>query len=415
MLLSDQVYRRDFMKMAAAGALGASQSLWFNVLASQAASAAKEGTKTKSAILLWMAGGPAQSHTFDVKEGNTYSQIDTGVSGMKISEHLPTIAKQGKDIALLRSMSTGDGNHASGNYLMHTGFRIGSGGGFVHPSLGAIVSHDLGKESDELPNFVAIGNTRGPGYLGPKYAPLQISSNSKGLPDIRPLGSQSEVDANVSLVSELNKAFANDYQSSAINAQDTTLQRAKALMHSGKTKAFNIDEEPASVRDAYGKSGFGAGCLLARRLVEQGVKFVEVSLGGWDTHQDADGKVKKLSESLDPGFGTLLKELRERGLLDSTLVIWMGEFGRGPGNGSNHYARCWTSVLAGGGLHTGQVVGNSGAKGANAESRPISAPDFMATICKALGIDYTKNYMARGGRPMDKVAKNAKPVTELFA
>src|SRR5262249_516258 len=183
-----------------------------------------------------------------------------------------------------------------------------------HPSLGAMVSHDLGKDSDELPNFVAVGNTRGPGHLGPRYAPLQVRGDSKGLPDIRPASSQAEVDAQASLVNELNKTFATDYQAPAINAQNTTLQRAVALMHSNKTKAFNMDEESASVKDAYGKSQFGQGCLLARRLVEYGVKFVEVSLGGWDTHQDADGKVKNLSASLDPGFSTLLKELRERSL-----------------------------------------------------------------------------------------------------
>jgi len=165
-MFSDNVYRRDFLKLAAAGALGTSQALWFNVLASRAASAESQGNKTKSCILLWMAGGPAQSHTWDVKEGNSYKNIDTAASGIKISEYLPTVAKQAKDIALLRSMSTGDGNHQSGNYLMHTGFRIGSGGGLVHPSLGAMVSRDVGKETDELPNFVAVGGTRGPGHLG---------------------------------------------------------------------------------------------------------------------------------------------------------------------------------------------------------------------------------------------------------
>ncbi|OAI55164.1 hypothetical protein AYO44_00165 [Planctomycetaceae bacterium SCGC AG-212-F19] len=413
-MLSDNVYRRDFLKLAAAGALGASQSMWFDVLASRAASAAKDGVKTKSAILLWMAGGPAQSHTWDVKDGNSYSQIATAASGVKISEHLPSVAKEMKDMAIIRSMSTGDGNHQSGNYLMHTGFRIGSGGGLVHPSLGAMVAYKLGKDEDELPNFVSVGGTRGPGHLGPKYAPLQVSANSKGLPDIRAAGSQSEVDANASLITELNDSFLKDYQAPAINAQKTTLQRAVALMKSNKTKAFNTDEEPASARDAYGKSGFGAGCLLARRLIEGGVKFVEVSLGGWDTHQDADGKVKNLSGSLDPAFAQLMKDLRERGLLDSTLIIWMGEFGRGPGNGSNHYARCWSSVLAGGGIKGGQVIGNSGAKGANPEDHPVAAGDFFATICKIVGIDYTKSWITRGSRPMDMVAKGAKPVNQLI-
>jgi hypothetical protein len=414
-MLSDKIYRRDFMKLAAAGALGISQSVWFDVLASRAATAAKDGVKTKSAILLWMAGGPAQSHTWDVKDGNSYKNIATAAPGVKISEYLPTVAKEMKDMTVLRTMSTGDGNHGTGNYLMHTGFRMGSGGGLVHPSLGAIVANQLGKEEDELPNFVSVGNTRGPGHLGPKYAPLQIGANAKGLPDIRPAGSLGEVDANTSLVTELNDSFLKDYQAPAINSQKTTLQRAVALMHSSKTKAFNTDEEPASARDAYGKSNFGAGCLLARRLIEGGVKFVEVSLGGWDTHQDADGRVKKLSGELDPAFGHLVHDLKERGLLDSTLVIWMGEFGRGPGNGSNHYARCWSSVLAGAGLKNGHVIGNSGSKGANPEDRPISSPDFFATVCKALGIDYNKSWITRGARPMERVAKGAKPVNELFA
>src|SRR5262249_53957847 len=149
--------------------------------------------------------------------------------------------------------------------------------------------------------------------------------------------------------------------------------------------------------------------------VEQGVRFVEVSLGGWDTHQDADGKVRTLSNQLDPGFGTLVKDLKDRGMLDRTMVIWMGEFGRGPGNGSPHYARCWTSVLAGGGPKTGQVIGNSGSRGANAEERPISAPDFFATVCRAMGIDPNRSWMTRGNRPLERVGRGARPITELLA
>lgn len=415
-MFGETISRRDWFKLAAAGALGTSVSGWFDVLASRAATAASEGTKHKSCILLWMAGGPAQSHTFDVKDGNSYKQIQTSVSGIRISEHLPKVAKQMDSMVLLRSMSTSDGNHATGTYLMHTGFRKGSGGGMIHPSLGAMVAHDLGQPDFELPNFVAVGNALGSGYLGPKYAPLVIGDIERGLPDLRAFGGNlSDTDKQLSLVDELDKAFLEDYQAPAINAHKTTYQRAQTLMHSNKTKAFELSNESSSVRDAYGKGKFGQGCLLARRLVEAGVPFVEVSLGGWDTHQNADGRVKTLSEQVDPAMSTLIAELKQRGLLDSTLVIWMGEFGRGPGSGSPHYARAWTSVLAGGGLKTGKVVGSTGAKGANAEDRPISAPDFMATVCKALGIDYTKSYTARGGRPMDKVNKNAKPVNEVFA
>jgi uncharacterized protein (DUF1501 family) len=144
------------------------------------------------------------------------------------------------------------------------------------------------------------------------------------------------------------------------------------------------------------------------------VPFVEVALGGWDTHQGANQRVKALSEQLDPGYATLLADLKDRGLLDSTLVIWMGEFGRSPKNGSQHYARAWTSALAGAGVKVGQVVGSTDGSGADVKDRPISSADFMATVCKALGIDYTKEYVARGNRPMHKVDKGAKPVAQLF-
>lgn len=411
-MFENMLYRRDFLKMASVGALAASSSVWFDVLASRAAEA---GGKHKSCILLWMQGGPAQSHTWDLKAGSSYKPISTTVPGIQISEHLPKIAKQMKDMVLLRSMNTVDGNHRTAQYLMHTGYRKGSGGGLTHPSIGAMAASDLGDPNFELPNFVAVGNTLGPGYLGPKHSPVIVNDFDKGLADLKPFTDMDDVDGKASLIEELDKAFMNDYQAQSINAHLTAYQRALALMRSNKTKAFDLNNEPTSVRDAYGKSRFGQGCLLARRLVEAGVAFVEVSLGSWDTHNNADGRVKALSEQLDPGMATLIGDLKERGLLDSTLVICMGEFGRSPGNGSAHYAKAWTAVLAGGGIKGGQVVGSTGPKGAEADKRPINSPDFMATVCKAIGIDVSKDYMAKGGRPMTKVDKNAKLVKEVFA
>jgi Protein of unknown function (DUF1501) len=414
-MFQGKVDRRDFLRMAAAGALGASASGWFELLATRARAAASQGVKHKSCILLWMAGGPAQSHTFDVKPNGAYKAVSTAVPGIQISEHLPAVGKQMKEMALLRSMSTGDGNHQTATYLMHTGFRKGSGGGLTHPSLGALVAHDLGRPQFELPSFVSVGNTLGPGYLGPKHAPLIVNNFERGLPDLKPMTTLEDADERASLVEELDRAFQQDYRAGSIQAHRTAYQKAVELMHSNKTNAFNLSGEKDSVRAAYGRSRFGQGCLLARRLVEAGVPFVEVVLGGWDTHKNATTRVKQLSEQLDPGMGTLLADLKDRRLLDSTLVIWMGEFGRGPGDGSRHFARCWTSVLAGAGLKTGQVIGGSGTKGSEPTGRPISSGDFMATVCQALGIDHTKSYHARNGRPMPRVAKGAKPVAELFA
>jgi hypothetical protein len=404
--------RRDWLKISAAGTLGGSASGWFGLLAARADQAARQGNKHKSCILLWMAGGPAQSHTFDLKSGGDYKPISTSVSGIQISEHLPKIAQQIQHLALLRSMKTGDGNHRTATYLMHTGFRQGSGGGMVHPSLGAMVAAELGRPEFELPNFVAVGNTMGPGYLGPKYAPLIVNDFDRGLPDLKPF--TGDVDERATLVEELDKAFLNDYQANSTRAHQASFQKALQLMHSNKTQAFELGREPDSVREKYGKGKFGQGCLLARRLVEAGVPFVEVTLPGWDTHQNANNRVKALSEQLDAPMATLIADLKERGLLDSTLVIWMGEFGRSPKNGSQHYARAWTSILAGAGVKVGQVVGGTDSSGADVKDHPISSADFMATVCKALGIDYTKEYIARGGRPMHKVDKGAKPVEQVF-
>ena len=413
-MLRESITRRDWLRLSSAGVLGASVSGWFGLLADRAGAAARQGLKHRSCILLWMAGGPAQSHTFDVKPGGEFAPIRTSVPGIQVGEHLPRVAAQMKDFALLRSMKTGDANHQSATYLMHTGFRKGSGG-VIHPSLGAMVACDLGKPDFDLPNFVAVGNALGPGYLGPKYAPLVVRDLSKGLPDLAPAPGVSDLASRASLVEELDQAFLGDRAAASTRAHLTGFQRALRLMNSRRTRAFTLSDEPARYRERYGTSRFGQGCLLARRLVEAGVPFVEVTLPGWDTHNNTGPRIRQLSAQLDRPMATLVADLKERGLLDSTLVIWMGEFGRSPGHGKNHYARAWTSVLAGAGIKGGQAVGKTDARGADVRERPVGAGDFMATVCKALGIDCTKNYTARGGRPMHKVARDARPVTQLFA
>lgn len=405
------VSRREFLTLSAAGIAGSYSSPWFNLLANRAQAS---GVKHKSCILLWMIGGPAQSHTFDLKEHSDYKSIATTVPGVRISEHLPMIAQQARHMALLRGMKTADSNHRSARYLMHTGFRQGSGGGVAHPSLGAVTAAELGQADFELPNFVSVGPTQGPGYLGPKYAPLIVGDLERGLPDLKPYVRDHDFAARASLVEELDKAFLENYQTESTAAHQANFQKALALMRSGKTQAFEVGREPDKLREKYGRNQFGQGCLLARRLVEQGVPFVEVALNGWDTHQNAPQRIKSLSNSLDPAMGTLIQDLNERGLLDHTLVIWMGEFGRNPRNGSQHYARAWTTVLAGAGLKGGQVIGDTGKTGEDVTDRPINPGDFFATVCQALGIDYKSSFTGRGGRPMPKVEKDSKPVNELF-
>jgi uncharacterized protein (DUF1501 family) len=429
--------RRELMRLSAAGVLATSTSGWFDSLARAAtiaqgtpggavgapSVAATSGKHAKACILLWMNGGPSQSHTFDVKPGGEYASIATDVPGMRISEYLPRMARQMKHCAILRSMSTGEAVHPRARFLMHNGYR--PSGGQSYPAMGCVASAELGREDFELPTFVAIdggvdGNNAGrpyrsvPAYLGPRHAPLLVGDPAKGVENLKPTVAAGAFDERFDLLADAEKRFAEKYDSDAARAHDMAYQQALRLMRSDKAKAFELGRESAAVRAGYGDSQFGRGCLLARRLVEVGVPFVEVTLGGWDDHGGAGRNVKRRSPVMDAAMATLLADLQAKGMLDSTLVVWMGEFGRNPGSGSQHFARAWTTVLAGGGLKTGQVVGKTDPTGREVTDRPISARDYMATVYAALGIDYKKEYTTAGGRPIRIADKGAKVVEQVL-
>jgi uncharacterized protein (DUF1501 family) len=420
---SAELSRRAFLKFSAAGGMLASLSGWLDVLAARAAA---PGVKHKSCILLWMEGGPSHKDTFDMKPGTRdageFKPIQTAVPGIQISEHFPRFARLTNHAALLRGMSTEEGSHGRAKYHLHTGYKEGVGG-LVHPSLGAIASAELGREGFPLPNFVAVGgrSVYGSGFLGPRHQPLVVQSPARGVENLAPLVGGAQFDQRVGLLEEMEAGFARTKKAPAAAAHATTYRRAVTLMRSKEAKAFDLSLEPASTRAAYGGTPFGDGCLLARRLVEVGIPFVEVSLGNWDTHRDNFPRVKQLSAVADPAMSALVQDLKDRGLLDNTLVIWMGEFGRtphinkrGPKPGRDHYPRAWTSVFVGGGVKGGQVVGKTDAEGAAVVERPVSTLDFMATVCKALGINYARQNMTPIGRPIRIVDKGGTPVKELF-
>jgi hypothetical protein len=412
--------RRDFCRLSAAGVT--SLSGWLPVLAARAAAT---GVKHKACILLWMEGGPSQKDTFDMKPGTKYAgefrPIATSVPGIQISEHFPQFARLMQHAAILRGMSTGEGAHERARIYLHTGYKPGVGG-LTYPSLGAIVSAELGREDAPLPNFVSVGNrSYGAGFLGPHHQPLIVSDPVRGVENLRPAVAAGEFGGRVGLLEEMERGFLRTHPAPAANEHHTTYARAVHLMRSREARAFDLDREPAAVREAYGKTKFGDGCLLARRLVEAGIPFVEVTSGGWDTHQDNFARVKKLSAQVDPALSALVRDLKDRGLLDSTLVVWMGEFGRTPKinargakPGRDHYPKAWTTVLAGGGLKGGQVVGRTDREGVEVVERKVSAVDFLATVCQALGIDYQKQNQTPIGRPIRIVDKGAQPVQELF-
>ncbi|MFT3880406.1 MAG: DUF1501 domain-containing protein [Gemmatales bacterium] len=415
--------RRDLLKMASLGALTIPTSGWFSQLAYAAKEQSRAKTKAqhKSCILFFMTGGASQVDTFDPKPKNdtcAFKAIKTSVPGIEVAETLPKMARVMQHCALLRSMSTKEGSHGRARYYMHTGFRQGAGG-LTYPSIGAIASATLGNPEDTLPNFVCVGGqTFGSGYLGPAHMPLEIRDPTKGVENLKPVDSMPAFDRRRSLLEEIEQGFLNREQLEAGEAHRKTYQRAAGLMHSAKARAFDIDKEPAHIRELYGRSQMGNACLLARRLVEEGVTFIEIPMGGWDTHRDNTGRIKKLCGDLDQPMAALIADLKQRGMLDSTLIIWMGDFGRTPTlgkqGGRDHFPRAWTTMLAGGGIKSGQVIGKTNDMGGDVVDRPISAVDFMATVCKVMDIDYKKEFHTREGRPIRPVDKGEKLITELL-
>jgi len=415
--------RRDFLRLSAAGVMATSLSGWMNVLAGRAA---ESGVKPrKSCVLLWMDGGPSHKDTFDLKpgtdNGGEFKPINTSVSGIQISEHFPKLARLMDHGAILRGMSTSEGAHARAKYNMHTGYREGQGG-LVYPSIGSIVAAELGDPKFALPNFVSIGaRSYGSGFLGPRYQPLTIANAARGVENLKAAVDEQQFNDRIGLLEEMEAGFYKDYKAGSIEAHQTTYHRAVDLMKSKEIKAFDLSQEPEKVRAEYGSDPFGQSCLLARRLLDVGVRFVEVSLGGWDTHQDNFERVKTLSAKVDPGMSALISDLKSRGMLDDTLIIWMGEFGRTPKinskgakPGRDHYPKAWSTVMFGGGIKGGQVIGKTDKEGATVEERKISTIDFMATVCSILGIDSNKVNQTPIGRPIHIVDKGAKVVKELL-
>ena len=445
------ISRRGWMRAVATGFGTASLSRWLPLLAETAAA---DPNRVRSCILLWMPGGPSQLDTFDLKpehaNAGEFKPIETTVSGIQISEHLPQLSRQAEHLAIIRSMQTKEGDHGRATYHLRTGYR--PQGPVQYPTLGSLVSHERGPVTD-LPNYVSVLPNSflspaafGPGFLGPKHAPLVVGadraaarsgvavpmSEDFGPPlEVRNVQSVAGVDlaqasARMDLLKFVESGFAADRPGLPTASHQTAYERAVRMMRSPAMKAFELDQEPAELRAAYGRNRFGQGCLLARRLVEQGIPFVEVALGGpdgttgigWDTHQDNFEAVRNLSATLDAGWSTLITDLKQRGLLESTLIVWMGEFGRTPvinGNaGRDHFPTAWSTVLCGGGIQGGQVFGATSESGMEVVDQPVAVNRLMATVCGALGIDHTRQNMSNIGRPIRLVEPDVEPIRSLL-
>jgi hypothetical protein len=449
--MSNSLSRRDWLRMSMVGAAGVSMSGWLGNLAQLSA---KDPSRKRACILLWMNGGPSQMDTFDLKPGHAnggpFKEISTNVAGIKFSEHFPELAKRTDKLAIIRSMSTKEADHGRATYLMRTG-RV-PGGPIQYPALGSFIGKELEPENAELPSFVSIAPFRflspgayDSGFLGPRYAPLFVGENSGQIVNApgrqsdsadalkvqdldRPSGIKGDRSSSrESLLDEMEKEFLEGRSDLPGESHRTAYHRALTMMSSEAVKAFDLSGEPEKLRARYGKNLFGQGCLLARRLVERGVPFVEVTLAGvpgqmvlgWDTHQNNFDNVKRLSGVLDPAWSTLMDDLKDHGLLDTTTIVSMGEFGRTPrinaNNGRDHWANSWSTVVCGGGIKGGQVIGKTNADGIGVADHPVSTPDLLATVCKALGLDPTKQNQSNVGRPIRLVEPTAKAIKEVLA
>lgn len=419
--------RRQLLGSLAAGIGGASVSGWFPAFADQLAA---NPNRKRHCVLLWMSGGPTQTDTWDMKPGHEnggeFKEIQTASPGLRFSEHLPKLAAMSDKLAVMRGLSTNEGDHGRGTYLMRTGHV--PAGPVNYPSIGSSVARHLLDGELALPGNVAVGSFRafnsdafGPGFLGPKFGPLFVgasdipgamTNNAQGFAELkvqsleRSVGiTEGRMNKRLDIWSKLQADFLAT-RGGAAKTHNTVYQGAVQLMNSEDAKAFDLSSEPEKLREEYGRSVFGQGCLLARRLIEKGVPFIEVTLGGgagWDTHADNFNSVRDLSAELDAGWATLMRDLDDRGLLESTTILWMGEFGRtpsiNPSAGRDHFPAAWSTVLAGGGIAGGQAFGKTNEGGTAVVDGQIGVEDLLATLAEAVGIGADASVISPIGRP----------------
>ena len=415
--------RRHFFGHLATSAMAVPAFQFASALRAQASQGRKPH---KSCILLWMGGGPSHMDTWDLKpesekNAGEFRPIDTAAPGVQICEHLPTVAKQMNRLNLVRSLNSREGNHDRGTYMMHTGYAPSTT--VVHPGFGSVCSYELGPNlgaSFHLPHAVAINSpSEGAGFLGMSHSPFYVQNPTAEIANLMPpKGVQDRMGRRLALLGSMEDRFIKERRGYAPADHKTVYSKTVAMMTSADTRAFELDDEPDALRDLYGRNNFGQGCLMARRLVEAGVSFVEVSLGGWDNHTDIFDTLSKGNlPKLDKAMGALVQDLAASGLLDDTLVVWMGEFGRTPrinqDGGRDHWPQSWSVVLGGGGLKGGQVVGATDKDGVEIVDREVGVMDVMATMATVMGIDLDTQYHTPNGRPI-RLIDGGKPISELL-
>ncbi len=427
---ADDISRRRFVQGAASTFLGVGMLPATEALLSGSAFAAGEKASTarqiataKRVIYLYMSGGMTHLDTFDVKPGaetqGPTQAIKTSADGVQISEYLPRLAKHMHHAAIVNSLNSKTGAHQQANYLMHTSYEMR--GTIKHPGMGAWMLKFLGKDNQTLPSNVVIGGASrhpGAGFFESRFGPVMIGDPTKGLQNVKANLPEEDFSYRLGLSQKLGEKFREQYGRKDVRAYTAMYDDAVKLMESPDLEAFDIRKEPEEVRKQYGDDRFGQGCLLARRLVESGVRFVEVGLGGWDTHQANFVRAPERCDILDRGISALIADLEKRGLLSDTLIVVASEFGRTPrinqNVGRDHYPKAFSGLLVGGGIVGGQKYGKTDETGENVIENPVDPADFNATIGYALGLPLNQVLYSPSKRPFT-VAQNGRPLTELFA
>jgi hypothetical protein len=400
--------RRDLIRAGFVGFTGFSISQGIMPLT---ALALPERRKARAVIMLWMSGGASQLDTWDPKpganNGGPIKGVETKAKGVQYSEYLSQLAREhGDKIAVVRTVKSNIPDHELGSYYMHTGYPRNPT--VVHPAIGSLVAKEGHKPEDQLPGYVSInGGTAGEGFLPATFAPFTVGNPmGRGGDNMDPWNGVTEKRqaARKSFLEAAEGQFKKEHGHEIVQKRYEVYQQAFRLIEGKAKESFDVSKEDQKTRDLYGMTPFGQGCLMARRLVQAGVKFVEVRHGGWDTHNDNFTAVERLSKPLDQGFSGLLTDLSAQGMLSETLVVWMSEFGRTPNinenNGRDHWARCFSVAMAGAGIKGGQAVGDTGPEGVEAVDRPTDLREIFATIFDRLGINSRKQNYSPEGRPI---------------
>lgn len=415
--------RRRFLELAAGSFLGVSTNSLFAAAGDKSLIPPRE-KPAKQLIYLYMAGGMSHIDTFDLKTGHenqgSTKAINTNVDGIRVSSHLPSLAKHADKLCVINSLTSTTGDHEKGNYFMHTSYQQRAT--IRHPGIGAWNQKLNGKLNPTMPGSVFIGKESrfhgSGGFFEPEFGPLAISDPKSGLKHAHSSLRGDRLQRRIDLAKDLDAEFLERYHSKPIRAYGDMYADAVRLMESPDLAAFSINKEDKKTRQRYGDDPFGQGCLLARRLIESNVRSVEVSFSGWDTHTNNFTSMPLLCQTMDQAVGALLEDLESNGKLDDTVVVLTTEFGRTPivnrNIGRDHYPQAFTSVLAGGGFKGGYVYGKTSEGAEEVVEKPITIPDFNATIAYALGIPIDLVLNSPSKRPFS-VAHKGQPVLDLFA